>query len=212
VKSYWEREGSFFHGPTISNIMTRRRIKELVRCLHITDPATYEHIPNGDPEYDKIWQIRWLVEEIRSACMKEWSLGEFLTIDEMMVWYKWTYCPIRQYIPKKSEKWGIKFWMLVDSASKFIYCFNIYCGKNLQVEVRVPAPIEQGVATYGVVMNLLQGLEDKGHYMVMDNFFTSIPLFRDMARKGIYTTSTIRSNWIGIPTHLKNTWAWKKCV
>jgi hypothetical protein len=41
--------------------------------------------------------------------MREWSLGKFLTIDEMMVRYKGSYCPIRQYMPKKPEKSGIKF-------------------------------------------------------------------------------------------------------
>jgi hypothetical protein len=36
--------------------------------------------------------------------MREWSLGKFITIDEMMVRYKGSYCPIRQYMPKKPEK------------------------------------------------------------------------------------------------------------
>jgi hypothetical protein len=90
--------------------------------------------------------------------------------------------------------------VLADSVSKFIYC-----GKNLHAKAQVPPPTGQGNATYGIVMNLLQGLEDKGHCMVMDNFFTSILLYRDLAKKGIYATSTIRSNRIGIPTHLKNT-------
>jgi hypothetical protein len=54
IKSYWEREGSFFHCPTISNIMTRERFKDFIRCLHITDLAEYEHIQKGDPGYDKI--------------------------------------------------------------------------------------------------------------------------------------------------------------
>jgi hypothetical protein len=181
MKCYWEKEGSFFHCPTISNIMPRERFKDLVRCLHITDPAEYEHIQKGEPDYDKIRQVRWLVEEIRSACMKEWSLGKFVTIDEMMVRYKGSYCPVRQYIPKKPEKWGIKFWVLADASSKFIYCFDIYCGKNLEAEVRVEAPCGQGGAAYGVVMKLLQGLEEKGHCVVMDNFFTSVPLFRYLA-------------------------------
>jgi hypothetical protein len=75
MKSYWEMEDSFFHCPTISNIMTMERFK--------------------------IRQVRWFVDEIKSACMKEWSLGKFLTIDEMMVRYKGSYCPIRQYMPKK---------------------------------------------------------------------------------------------------------------
>jgi hypothetical protein len=211
MKSYWEKAGSFFHCPTISNIMTRERFRELVRCLHITNPEGYENIQKGNPGYDKIRQVRWLVEKIRSACMREWSLGKFVTIDEMMVRYKGSYCPVRQYMPKKPEKWGIKFWVLADSSSKFIYCFDIYCGKNLEAEVRVEAPSGQGGAAYGVVMNLLRGLEDKGHCVVMDNFFTSVPLFRDLASKGIYTTGTIRSNRIGIPSHLKNTRTWRRC-
>jgi hypothetical protein len=95
IKSYWEREGSFFHCPTISNIMTRERFKEFIRCLHITNPDTYAHIGRGDPGYDKIKQVRWFVDEIKSTSMKKWSLGKFLTIDEMMVRYKESYCPIR---------------------------------------------------------------------------------------------------------------------
>jgi hypothetical protein len=143
--------------------------------------------------------------------MKEWSLGKFVTIDEMMVRYKGSYCPIRQYMPKKPEKWKIKFWVLADSSTKFIYWFDIYCGKNLEAEVRVEAPSRQGGSAYGVIMHLVQGLEGKGHCVVMDNFFTSIPLFRDLASKGIYATGTIRSNRIGIPSHLKNTRMWRRC-
>jgi hypothetical protein len=101
----------------------------------------------------------------------------------MMVKYKGTYCPIWQYMPKKPEKWGIKFWVLADSMSKFIYCFEIYCGKNLEAKVRAEVPTGQGGAAYGVVMNLLQGLEEKRHCMVIDKFFCSIPLFRDLASR-----------------------------
>jgi hypothetical protein len=92
VKSYWSNlEGSFFHCGTISNIMTRDRFMELKRCLHITNPTTYEHIQKGDPSYDKLRQVRWFVDFIRDACMREWSLGKFVTIDEMMVKYKGSY-------------------------------------------------------------------------------------------------------------------------
>jgi hypothetical protein len=94
-KTYWEKEGVFFHCPIISNIMTRERFIQLRRCLHITNPGTYEHIPKGDPHYDKLRQVRWLVNEICNACKREWSLGKFLTIDEMMVRYKGSYSPIR---------------------------------------------------------------------------------------------------------------------
>jgi hypothetical protein len=113
-------------------------------------------------------------------------------------------------MPKKLEKWGTKFWMLADSVSKFIYYFKIYCGKNFEVEVRVEVPSTQGAAAYAVVMKLLQGLEEKGHCVVMDNFFYSNPLFQDLASKGIYATWTVRANRIGLPSHLKNTRTWRR--
>jgi hypothetical protein len=34
-KSYWEKEGTIFHCPIISNIMTKERFIQLHRCLHI---------------------------------------------------------------------------------------------------------------------------------------------------------------------------------
>jgi hypothetical protein len=143
--------------------------------------------------------------------MREWSLGKFLTIDEMMVHYKGSYSPIRQYMPKKPEKWGIKFWVLADFTSKFIYCFEIYCGKNLEAEVRMKGPHAEAGAAYGIVMKLLMELEEKGHCVVMDNYFCSIPLFQDLVQKEIYATGTVRSNHIGLPSHLKNTRAWRRC-
>jgi hypothetical protein len=211
IQTYWEKVGSIFHCPTISNIMSRFRFTQLRRCLHITSPATYEHIRKGDPGYDKLQQVRWFVNEIRKACMQEWSLGKFLTIDEMMVRYKGTYCPIRQYMPKKPKKWDIKFWVLVDSVSKFIYCFEMYCGKNVEAEVRVPVPRGEAGAAYRVVMKLLEGLEGKGHCVVMDYYFCSILLFKDLLAKEIYAIGIVRCNRVGLPSHLKNTKSWKKC-
>ena len=114
-------------------------------------------------------------------------------------------------MPNKPEKWGIKFWMLADLVSKFIYCFEIYCGKNLEAEVRVEGPWGEVSVAYGVVMKLLRGLEEKGHCVVMDNYFCSIPLFVDLAKKRIYATGTIRPNGIGVPSYLRNTKAWKRC-
>jgi hypothetical protein len=210
-KSYWEKEGSLFHCPIISNIMNRAHFAQLRRCLHITNPASYEHIQLGDIGYDKLRQVRWLVDAIRDACSKEWSLGKFVTIDEMMVWYKGSYCPIRQYMPKKPEKWGIKFCVLVDLVLKFIFTFEIYCGKNMEADVTVEIPRGEAGAAYGVVIKLLRGLEEKGHCVVMDNYFCSIPLFQELVRKGIYATGTVRSNRIGLPQHLKNTKSWKRC-
>jgi hypothetical protein len=161
---------------------------KLRRCLHITNPAIYEHIQKENLEYDKLRQVHWFVDEIHCAYMREWSSDKFLTINKMMVRYKGSYCPICQYMPKKPKKWGIKSWVLADLVSKFIYYFKIYYQKNLEVEVRVVVSREKSNVAYRLVIKLLQGLKEKEHCIIIDNYFCCIMLFKDFVSKGIYVS------------------------
>ena len=87
ILSYWHKRGFVFHCPTVSGIMTRRRLMLLTRCLHITNPITYVRDKNL-PGYDKLGQVRWLIDSISENCTNLWTLGKFVTIDEMMIHYK----------------------------------------------------------------------------------------------------------------------------
>ena len=53
-----------------------------------------------------------------------------------------------------------------------------------------------------VVHGLLEGLENRGHIVVMDNFISSMPLFMELLGKDTYATGTVRANRIGLPTAL----------
>jgi hypothetical protein len=44
----------------------------------------------------------------------------------------------------------------------------------------------------------MHGLENKGHVVVMDNYFSSIDLFEELANKVKYATGTMRANRIGV--------------
>jgi hypothetical protein len=101
-KSYCQKEGSVFHCPIISNIMTRQWFEALTRYLHITNPARYVR-ERELPGYDKMGQLRWLLNTIRYRYMRAWNLAKFVTIDKMMIRYKGSYCPSRQYMPNKLE-------------------------------------------------------------------------------------------------------------
>jgi hypothetical protein len=70
----------------------------LNKCLHITNRVEYVR-EKGLPDYDKLGQVRWLVNAIRESYKRVWKFGKFCTIDEMMVRYKGTYCPLQQYMP-----------------------------------------------------------------------------------------------------------------
>ena len=50
----------------------------------------------------------------------------------------------------------------------------------------------------------MDGLENEGRTVVMDNYFTSIELSQKLHVRGIYATGTVWSNWIGLPEILAN--------
>ena len=155
-------------------------------------------------------QTQSLINKIRDACKKEWKLVEFITIDETMVRYKDKYCPTKQYMPKIPIKWRLKVWYAIDPNSKFIYDFDVYCGKNMQsIDGQESSRIIANLG-YKVVIDFTRGLENKGHVIVMDNFFTSIELFQDLERRGIYKTRTMRSICIGLHPSMKNIKKFKK--
>jgi hypothetical protein len=87
----------------------------------------------------------------------------------------------------KPEKWGIKIWCLADSITKYVYDFDIYMGKNNVATQDPPLPRGGGNLAQGVVLKLMDGLENEGRMVVMDNFFTSIELFQKLHVRGIYS-------------------------
>ena len=50
-------------------------------------------------------------------------------------------------------------------------------------------------------MGLMDGYLDKNHVVIMDNFFSSIPLFSDLLTRSTYACGTIRANRKYLPDH-----------
>ena len=63
-----------------------------------------------------------------------------------------------------------------------------------------------------VVYGLLCGLENRGHIVVINKFFSSVPLFMELLNKGTYATGIVRANRIGLPTTLANKFLYTKCT
>jgi hypothetical protein len=133
-------------------------------------------------------------------------------VDEMMVRYKGKYCPARQYMPKKPIKWGLKLWCLACAASKFIYNFDVFCGKNSTAMEEPSSHGNEGIRVEGVVLKMVHGMENKGHVVVMDNYFTGVGLFKKLLDRGIYATGTVRNNRVGLSMQLSNTKEFNKNV
>lgn len=96
----------FLHCPVISSRMFKHRFERITGCLHIVNNRHL--LARGDPNHDKLEKLRWLLTEVCRKCGENWKLGQQVALNEMMVRYKGKYCPIRQYLPNKPCKWGIK--------------------------------------------------------------------------------------------------------
>ena len=114
-----------------------------------------------------------------------------ISVDETLVPFKGR-TKLLQYIPSKPHKWGIKTWTLADSATSFVYNWQLYTGK-LPDDGR-----GLGVA-HRVVMSLCQPVLQKGHHLYCDNFFSSPALFHDLAEHQTGACGTLRANRIGVP-------------
>ena len=181
LKSYWYMRGSIFHCEKISNLMTRARFMLLTKCLHVTNPAAYERDRNR-PNNDKMGQVRWLINVIWEKCMGAWNVGQFATIDEMMIRYKSTHCRAQQYMPQKPQKWGLKVWCLADAKSKYVANFEVYCGKDPIVEEEIRRPQGEVWLAYNVVLRLVLPYEGKGHVITI--FFLAFHCSKNYWRRG----------------------------
>ena len=111
---------------------------------------------------------------------------------------------MRQYIKDKPTKWGIKLWVLADSSNGYTVDFNVYIGKAAGQNVSA-----NGLG-YDVVMKLISPCTRQGYHLFVDNFYTSVTLFKDLYTQGVLATGTIMETRRDFPVGLKNSKEWSK--
>ena len=176
--------------------MIRQQYEAIVRCLHSVDNDLVV-IHKTQHGYSPIDKIEWLVNEQNSLYAECWHPEQNLTVNEMIVRYMGKRSPIRHYLKNKPCRYGLKCWTLANAKSKFVQKSKVYCGKEESLNAK-----DEALVGYKVVMRLLEGLEDKGHIVTYDKFFTSPKLFWDLLLKGIGATGTTKTNRKGWPQAL----------
>ena len=104
------------------------------------------------------------IENYKKCCIPSFDL----TIDEQLFPCK-TQCPFVQYMPNKPDKFGIKFWLLVDVTSKYLCNGKPYLGKDASRNRENDLPAD-------VCLWLMQPYFKKGYNVTTDNYFTSLKL------------------------------------
>ena len=137
---------------------------------------------------DPLKKIRPLQEYIKKKCLNLYQPLQNLSVDERMVKSK-ARCHLIQYVKNKPCKWGFKYWVVADT-SGYTVDFDLYTGKMEQKG-------ENGLA-YHVVMQLCQNFKFQGYSLYVDNFYSGVALFEDLAKIGIAATGTLRTDRRGV--------------
>lgn len=193
---YWSTK-TLYHGLWARSIMGRDRFKALMGMLHVVDPAT-------EDEQDKLRKVSGLLDIFKEKCKSLYQPFQHVAVDERMVKSKHR-SGIRQYIKNKPTKWGIKLWVLADSANGYTYDFDVYTGRRNADH----APSENGLG-YDVVMKLAEPLVNQGYHFYFDNFYTSPKLVKDLFGLGIPSCGTAAENRRGFPDCMKKAQEWAR--
>uniref|UniRef100_A0A087X5I5 Zgc:162611 n=1 Tax=Poecilia formosa TaxID=48698 RepID=A0A087X5I5_POEFO len=192
IQDYW-KQNSILSVPIPHKVMSRDRFRTIFWNIHLSDPEEDEQNDKtkGTPGHDKLFRIRPLYDDILCACKAYFHPRRELSVDERMVGTK-AKTGITQYLKDKPTKWGVKIFVLAESASGYTIAFNIYTGKTQTQSVH-------GLA-YDVVKDLVQtSFLGTGYHIYMDNFYSSPKLFMDLARMKFGACGTYRENRKGCP-------------
>ena len=181
-RMYWSPETRL---PLIANVMPLQRFENLKRFFHMNDNLKMPK--RGEVNFDRLYKVRPLLDCILESC-RGIEQEEAHSIDEQIVPTK-SKSSLRQYLPNKPHKWGIKIWARC-GVSGIVYDFSVYVGQQGNTEIS---------AMFGkigaVVIQLVDNLpKNVGHKVYMDNLFTSINLFKYLKANGIWAIGTIGGN------------------
>ena len=145
--------------------------------------------------YDKLAKIRPVLTAVQQTCVHNYSPHKECSVDEAMIKFKgWS--TLKQYMPKKPIKRGIKVWVRTDSHTGYISQFYVYSGKDNDA-------MSENLGE-SVVVKLSRPLVGGNYHLYFDNFFTSVSLLEKLERDNIYACGTFRKDRKGILLVIKN--------
>ena len=168
--------------PIFRAIMSRNRFKMIAFCLRFDDKATRDE----RKQIDKFAAIREIWSDFRNNLMKCYLPGPNATIDEHLMGFRGK-CPSRQYMPRKSNKYGIRFQMCANTDSCNVFDAIPYIGRH-------PGQERQKEIRANVVLQLMKSMYVSNRNVTIDNFFTSIPLAKELQTKKPTLIGTLRKN------------------
>lgn len=205
LQDYWSSDW-VLGVPEFAKVMPRNRFLEIWNNVHLWDN---NKMPQpGEPNFDKLFKVREFLNDLHTNFWINDNLHCEQAVDEAMIKYKGR-TSLKQYMPMKPIKRGIKMWYRADSTNGYLCEFDIYTGKS-------PQGVQHGLG-YSVVTKLCQHVQGHWYAIFCDNFFTLYRLIEelclwDQAKKSSLHASMTKKRSRNKGSVLALTWMDKKAV
>ncbi|KAI8427971.1 hypothetical protein MSG28_002285 [Choristoneura fumiferana] len=198
VVDYWNSDESIFITPGFRVYMSLRRFQLLHRCLHFRDNKDM-YKQNLSHSEAKLFKIQPVLDHLNSVFQSSYNLQQNIALDESLLqWKGWL--EINQFISNKAAAVGIKTYEICESQTGYLWRFVVHARKRSVTAVPDSDPLQAFIPN--LVLTLVQGLENKGHTLWMDNFYNSPALARKLKSLGFDCVGTLRTNRRFVPTML----------
>lgn len=180
LKHYWSQKESMGN-QTIQRAISRDRFMLLASKLYFAPPEKPQSATKTYYIDDMISCLKYTFSQCRQD-------SQYQSIDESMTKFKGR-SSLKQYMPLKPTKRGIKLWLRCDAHSGYTYDLNVYSGKD-------SPNLQKDSQTLGerVVTSLASTVKEKDVVLCFDRFFTSVNLLENINCAALGTCMTNRKN------------------
>ena len=188
LSSIWAEDGT--GKPLCIAAMSQKRFTFISYCLRFDDGQSREE----RKKKDKLAPIRQIFDMFVTACHSNYTPGPDCTVDESLLSFRGR-CGFKQYIPNKPSKYGIKLFVLADNDTSYSVKSIAYTGAGTfvdQAHMDVPVPTK-------AVLGLVDCIEGTNRNITTDNYYTSIPLAKELKSRKLTLVGTLKKNKTCIP-------------
>ena len=170
LQLFWKKD-TVHETPYFGKVMSRNRFQIILRFLHFSDAE--------DTGADRLYKIRPVLNYLQDRFQTMFQPGQDISIDEGTLLWRgrlgFTFCN-----PLKPIRYGIKSYILCDSATGYCHSISPYCGQYSSLS--------------NTVHTLLGSLTGQGYHLYMDNYYNSVGLCNELLAKNTHVCGTLRLN------------------
>nr|XP_054772007.1 uncharacterized protein LOC129279971 [Lytechinus pictus]XP_054772008.1 uncharacterized protein LOC129279971 [Lytechinus pictus] len=176
----------------MADVMSMERFRDISVNFCVNDEK--KQPPEGDANYDKLYEIRPVINEVLAKCLLEYNSHQSCLIHA-------SHISDNPGSVRRRKPFNMEVLMRSDSVSGYCCEFLVYVGEvNHENEDDEPQPEKRFPSR--MVLDLCQKLKGLNHIITMSSYFTSPKLIKTLLSMDILARGTVARKLKGFPNTL----------